>query len=273
MNPLSRFDTDTAVTPLADGRFTATLSDDWNALGGTPNGGYSLAVALRALAHPMRELGLPDPLVVSAFFLRRASPGLAEVHTDIARVGKRTATGEARLLRAGDEIVRCVATFADLSQPRGRSVALPGVQAPALPPPDDCVDLLEGRSLPGVTISQRVEIRVAERPGWATGRPSGAPSASFWMRFADGRDADTLSLPMLVDACAPAVMELGARGSSTIELTAHVRARPAPGWLACHVATRHVIDGYHEEDFEIWDSTGRLVAQSRQLALLPQHEG
>ena len=30
-----------------------------------------------------------------------------------------------------------------------------------------------------------------------------------------------------------------------------------------------VIGGYHEEDFEIWDSEGRLVAQSRQFALLP----
>ena len=47
------------------------------------------------------------------------------------------------------------------------------------------------------------------------------------------------------------------------------RAHPAPGWLACRVATRFVIGGYHEEDFEIWDSTGTLVAQSRQLALLP----
>ena len=41
------------------------------------------------------------------------------------------------------------------------------------------------------------------------------------------------------------------------------------GWLACRVATRFVIGGYHEEDFEIWDSTGALVAQSRQLARLP----
>jgi hypothetical protein len=49
----------------------------------------------------------------------------------------------------------------------------------------------------------------------------------------------------------------------------HVRARPAPGWLACRVLTRHVIGGYHEEDFEVWDSRGTLVAQSRQLALLP----
>jgi len=30
-----------------------------------------------------------------------------------------------------------------------------------------------------------------------------------------------------------------------------------------------VIEGYHEEDFEIWDSTGALVAQGRQLAILP----
>lgn len=49
----------------------------------------------------------------------------------------------------------------------------------------------------------------------------------------------------------------------------HLRAHPAPGWLACRAATRFVIGGYHEEDFEIWDSTGALVAQSRQLALLP----
>jgi hypothetical protein len=49
----------------------------------------------------------------------------------------------------------------------------------------------------------------------------------------------------------------------------HVRARPVPGWLACRVSTRFVIDGYQEEDVEIWDSAGRPVAQSRQLALLP----
>lgn len=68
----------------------------------------------------------------------------------------------------------------------------------------------------------------------------------------------------------PPVIDLGEFGSTTIELAVHVQARPAPGWLACRASTRHVIDGFHDGDFEIWDATGALVAQSRQLALLPR---
>jgi acyl-CoA thioesterase len=95
----------------------------------------------------------------------------------------------------------------------------------------------------------------------------------FWMRFApapDGteRDADPLALAALVDMATPPVIDLGERGSTTVELTVHVRGLPAPGWLACRASTRHVIEGFHEEDFEIWDGSGRLVAQSRQLAVL-----
>jgi acyl-CoA thioesterase len=54
---------------------------------------------------------------------------------------------------------------------------------------------------------------------------------------------------------------------TTVELTVHFRARPAPGWLAYRTSTRNVSAGYFEEDAELWDSAGHLVAQSRQLAL------
>lgn len=56
----------------------------------------------------------------------------------------------------------------------------------------------------------------------------------------------------------------------TLELTVHVRNRPAPGWLLGTFRTRLLIDGLLEEDGEIWDSEGRPVAQCRQLALILQ---
>ncbi len=261
------FDADTAVAGSAPS-FSATISDRWAIGEGHANGGYALSVCLRAL----REvLGKPDPLVVSAFFQRRVTPGPVEVHVDTGRAGRRLATGEARLRRGGQELVRVVASFVDLSQAAGPTLV--AGSAPVLPPPQDCLDLFSGEPpsepalvAPGIT--GRLECRTPQLPGWRQGSPSGQAQAEFWMRLAGGRQADTMALPGLVDMAAPAVFELGHYLSSTIELSVHVRARPAPGWLACRASTRYLIDGYHEEDFEIWDSAGRLVAQSRQLALL-----
>jgi len=257
------FDADTAVHRDGD-RYTATLTDRWTALGGTPNGGYMLAVALRAL---QAEMPFPDPLVTSAHFLRPGLVGPAEIRTEVVRAGRRVATGQAGLVQEGKEIVRLLATFGDLEQAAGRTHMLN--EAPRLPQPGETPDLLIGGALPGVSITEQIEYRAPAPPGWAKGAPDGEPSFEFWMRFRDGRDADPLALAALVDGAAPAVLDLGARGSATMELTVHVRGRPAPGWLACRTQTRHVIGGFHEEDFEIWDSAGSLVAQSRQFALLP----
>ncbi|MBA2337269.1 MAG: thioesterase family protein [Acidimicrobiia bacterium] len=257
------FDVDTSVRAVGENRFAADVTDRWNALGGGPNGGYSLGICLRALG---QVLPFPDPLAVSAHFLRPGVPGSAEVRTETIRAGRRLATGQASLIQAGKEVLRVVADFTDLTTAAGPTAVF--AAAPDLPPPDEAVDLTAGGGIPGVTITDRVEYRAAQTPGWVLGKPSGLPQAEFWMRFADGRNADPLSLCFLVDAAAPVVLEIGQR-SMTIALSVHVRARPVPGWLACRVATRYLIDGYHEEDFEIWDTTGKLVAQSRQLALIP----
>jgi acyl-CoA thioesterase len=58
----------------------------------------------------------------------------------------------------------------------------------------------------------------------------------------------------------------------TIELTVHVRRRPAPGWMLGQFRTLDLIDGRLIEDGVLWDSAGNLVAQSRQLALVRQGE-
>jgi hypothetical protein len=107
--------------------------------------------------------------------------------------------------------------------------------------------------------------------GWAVGRPSGAGMLQAWFRLKEGREPDPLSLLTVVDALPPVTFDLGMPGwAPTLELTAHVRAVPAPGWLKVRHATRNLAGGMFEEDCEVWDSAGRLVAQSRQLARAPR---
>jgi acyl-CoA thioesterase len=258
---LHAFDEDTRVQRQSEGHFTATVSDRWDALGGVINGGYYVALCLRALRETLAH---PDPVVVSTFFLRAGGHGPVDIATEVARDGRRMSTGQVRLMQDGKELVRTTATFADLVEAQDNPVMLG--TPPDLPEPDDAIDPV-GTPIPGVTMTDQVEFRYAAIPGWRSGQPSGDPTSAFWMRFTGDRDADTLSLPLLVDAAAPVVLDLGMSGSTTIELTTHVRHRPSPGWLACRVKTRYVMAGYHEEDFEIWDSRDHLVAQARQLAL------
>ena len=265
------------------GVFAAELTGRWNGTAGAVNGGYMLATCVRALALGMP---FPDPVVVSGFFLRPGTAGPATVRASVIRSGRTTAFGDTVLTQDGKDVVRATAAFARLGAAGRGSVAdgsagresladgsagqdgpvyLDGTP-PALPPPQECVGVPIG-SFGLATIAERIEFRSAELPGWFTGQPTGRPASEFWMRFADGREADLLSLPLLVDSTAPSVLDLGS-ASTTIQLTVHLRAHPAPGWLACRAATRFVSGGYHEEDFEVWDSTGTLVAQSRQLALI-----
>jgi acyl-CoA thioesterase len=258
------FDAETEVSAAgSDGEFTAALTGRWDGTNGAVNGGYMLAICARALG---RVMPFPDPIVISGFFLRPGTLGSAAVRTSLLRSGRTTAFGEASLDCDGKQVVSATAAFADMDAGDG-PVFVNGTP-PQLPPPADCVPIPAG-SLGQASIHERVEFRFAELPGWLRGSPSGHPAADFWTRFADGRDADLLALPLLADASAPSVVELGAT-STTVQLTVHLRARPAPGWLACRAVTRFVSGGYHEEDFEIWDSAGILVAQSRQLArILP----
>jgi hypothetical protein len=87
-----------------------------------------------------------------------------------------------------------------------------------------------------------------------------------WLRLKDARQPDTTMLMMALDALPPVAFDLGILGwTPTLEFTGHIRRRPAPGWLQVSLSSENVGGGMMEEDASIWDSTGALVAQSRQL--------
>jgi acyl-CoA thioesterase len=74
---------------------------------------------------------------------------------------------------------------------------------------------------------------------------------------------------VFADAFPPAILDrFPASWVPTLQFSVYVRARPEPGWIRGSFRTRSMVDGLLEEDGEVFDSTGRLVALSRQLALL-----
>jgi acyl-CoA thioesterase len=259
---MGTFEFDAATALTGDGPdFDVLLDGRWDGQGGT-NGGFLLALATRAVG---AVLPFPDPLVVSGFYLRPGTPGPAQIRTEVIRSGRTTGFGQASLYRDGKEVLRATAAFSDLDRAAARGLpSYTSGQPPAQPPPEQC-QVLSRAMNPPITLVERIEYRCAELPFWVQRTsPSGNPEYQGWMRFADGREPDLVSLLMFVDAAAPAVLEAGVRQVTTVDL----RARPAPGWLAYRTLSRYLADGYVEEDAELWDSAGRLVAQSRQLTLV-----
>ncbi|WP_069770498.1 thioesterase family protein [Streptomyces sp. LUP30] len=265
----SEFDRDTALTRRAPGVYDIDLSAGWTIISAV-NGGYLLAVLGRALSDALPH---GDPFTISAHYLTASQPGPAVVRTDVIRTGRTLSTGQASLLQydeQGDEVerIRVLASYGDLdSLPDDvRTTAKP----PAIPPIDQCFGAEDGPApVDGSSaITDRLMLKLDPSTlGWALGRPSGKGEMRAWFGLKDGRDPDPLSLLLAVDALPPTAFEIGLRGwVPTVELTVHVRCRPAPGPLRVSIATRNLAGGFLEEDAEVWDSADRLVAQSRQLA-------
>ncbi|MEV0849840.1 thioesterase family protein [Streptomyces sp. NPDC049954] len=270
----SEFDRDTAVTLRAPGVYDARLSAGWTIINAV-NGGYLLALVGRALADALPH---SEPFSVTAHYLTASQPGPAVIRTETVRTGRTLSTGQASLFQYAEdgsevERLRVLASYGDLGSltDEVRTSARP----PEFPPVEQCLgadDAPDAQVIPGSNaITGRLMLKMDPATlGWALGAPSGKGEVRAWFGLADGRDADPLSLLLAVDALPPTAFDLGVKGwVPTVELTVHVRCRPAPGPLRVQVATRNLAGGFLEEDAEVWDSAGRLVAQSRQLARVP----
>jgi acyl-coenzyme A thioesterase PaaI-like protein len=274
----SELDREIALTarPGEEGVFDGRLTDDW-LIGAGVNGGLLLAACGHALSRVFEADGHPDPFSISAYYLAASRPGPMTLRTEVLRRGRTMSTGAVSLGQGAEdgapvERIRALATYGDLG-------ALPDdvrttATAPVLPPVEDCLPSgMAPAALRGsASLLDRLDLRLDPAcAGWAVGRPSGRGFLQGWLRLADGRQPDPLMLLLAVDALPPVTFDLGLPGwAPTLELTAHVRAVPAPGWLKVVHRTRNFAGGLMEEDAEVWDEAGRLVAQSRQLARAPR---
>jgi acyl-CoA thioesterase len=264
---VSDVDAETCVRRIDGEMYSTRLGAGWN-IGANPNGGYALLPALRAMLDVADH---PDPLSLTVHFLRPATANCdAEVTARIVRAGRTTTNVAATLIQDGSARLVVHAVLGDLAAvtpgaARGADLAL---APPNLPAPEECVDrreLGQGVDLP---ILSRVDVRV--RPEQAVADPSKAAVVEGWVRFTDGTPPQSQWLPLVADAVPPALRtRMGAVGwVPTIELTVHVRRRPAAGWVLARFECDDVDNGRMIESGTLWDSAGAVVARSRQLGLV-----
>ncbi len=246
-------------------RFVGEVKQGWD-IGGNANGGYLLAIAGRAMAE---TTGRP-PVTLTAHYLRPAPAGECTIDVSVVRSGRRFATATASLSMAHGEVLRLIGTFGDQT-PGGPSFTLDG--PPEIPSYDDCSSPPESSEGPRPEMFRRLAVRLhPDDDGFRSGRKTGIPRIRGWFDFVDSEPIDAIALLLVADAFPPAVFntDLPVAWVPTVELTVHIRAVPAPGPLRCEFRSRFIQDGMLDEEGEIWDVDGTLVAQSRQLALAPR---
>ncbi len=267
------FDDEIAVSPVEgrDGVYAGRFGDGWR-IGNGVNGGVIMALAATALQNRLeQDGGHGDVLAFSGYFVTPAAPGAVEAHTEVVRVGRTMSTGEVSVRQPGPdgalvERMRALASYADLD---ASATVMRSSPAPEMPPPEECLSAQEAPPdfLAAASLLDRLDLRIdPATAGWAMGRPSRQGAMRGWLRLRDGREPDPVMLLFALDALPPVAFDLGILGwAPTLEFTGHVRGRPAPGWLRVELTTSTVTSGLMEEDAVVWDTEGRVVAQSRQL--------
>ncbi|MFP5019662.1 thioesterase family protein [Pseudonocardia phyllosphaerae] len=257
---------------LGEGRFRADLDDVW-AIGPKAFGGLLMVLMTDAALARLAAGGAPglDPLAVSADFLRAPDLAPVDIEAEPLKLGRTISSVVVRLSQGGRLMLHATVTAGVLADPAADgAVRWQGAPSPLEPaPPADAIDPADAPGGPqGIAAACEMRYRRGSLP-FLTG-DTGAPEMAGWVR-PRGEEPDLLFALMAGDILPPTVFNLG--GSTgwapTVQLTALLRARPAPGWLRVSSHASAVVGTQFDEDVTVVDSAGRVVCQARQLALAP----
>ncbi|MFN0141920.1 MAG: thioesterase family protein [Mycobacterium sp.] len=244
------------------GEFDGNLNEHWT-IGPKVHGGVMVALCAKAARAAYSEQGaeqdvIAQPVAVSANFLSAPDPGPVRLVTTVRKRGRRIGLVDVELI-AGERA--CVHAVVTLGDPEHNAEPLlsanPVTALMSREPPADVAPIGPGH--PGAEINNLArgcDIR---------------PALVFmiWVRPKQGR-VDELFALMCGDISLPVPYAVGRRGwAPTVQLTAYLRGLPAAGWLRVVCTTTQIGSRWFDEDHTVVDSTGRIVVQSRQLALVP----
>jgi acyl-CoA thioesterase len=272
----TRFASDTSVERLGPGRWAGRMDPSWWIING-PNGGYVAAVVLRAAVAEIDEPAR-RPRTIHVQYLRAPAAGPVEVEVTLERQGRTVTNVSARMSQEGQVMALALAVFAV-----ERPSPVEFDEGPGLP------TLFDGRPVPSpeqtppseVDRERDVPMRTHYDLRWALGdlpfRPADDPAARHaraggWLRPAEAEPVDEIVIAAMTDAWLPPIFSRVATPLAvpTIDLTVHFRGLPEDPLDHCFVefASPLAAQGYLVEHGRILSRDGRLLAESRQLAVV-----
>jgi len=257
---MHQFDQDILFKPGESFSFSGHITDNWS-INGVPDGGYLMAILAKAMMHHSDMKSTP---IITANFLNRCEPGDAKVTIEKMSASRQFKRFQGSLWQKGKEKIRAFGTFAD--ENNECFVESSEASCHEIAELEKCVSVPE---ISNYTLFSRMDIRLDPAcTGWWYGKLSDTSESKGWIKFKKSRSFDILSILLIADSFPPAV--LSSQGMvawvPTIELSVNIRKIPTTDWLKCSFRTRFITCGLLEEDGDIWDQKGELIAISRQIA-------
>jgi acyl-coenzyme A thioesterase PaaI-like protein len=212
-----------------------------------------------------------EPIAVSGSFLWAPDPGPLCVVTTIRKRGRRVSLVDVELKQGDKTAVRAAMTLAEPEHDVAPLLSVnPVVPLMTPDPPPGLEPIGPGHPMADIVhLAHGCDIR----PSLTTMAPradGGPPVIEYWVRPKVG-SPDVLFALLCGDVSAPVTFGVNRFGwAPTVQLTAYLRGMPADGWLRVMCTTMQIGQEWFDEDHVVVDCEGRIIVQSRQLALVPQ---
>ena len=275
MNQFERFQEAIKLENLEDNKFIVNPDTNYF-VGNTPHGGYLMAVMHKALTSI-----LPHSTAISSSvqYLDRIDAKTFELEVETFRTSRGSSSGIVKLKQDDKICTTFTGTCSDFEFMKGYD----GLQKP-LPnifnesDKKDYIKMNYDKISKGFTPAfiQQLECLIHPDHAWWNRDSNDKNNEARCSAFLEmqGGIPDQFCLSFYSDILPPVVSnKYGPLGwIPTITLTTHIRQLPSTSELYADFKATDINKGYFEQDCNIWDLNGNLVASSRQLTRILKSE-
>ena len=275
MNQFERFQEAIKLENLEDNKFIVNPDTNYF-VGNTPHGGYLMAVMHKALTNI-----LPHSTAISSSvqYLDRIDAKTFELEVETFKTSRGSSSGIVKLKQDNKICTTFTGTCSDFEFMKGYD----GLQKP-LPnifnegDKKDYIKMNYDKISKGFTPAfiQQLECLIHPDHAWWNRDSNDQNNEARCSAFLEmqGGIPDQFCLSFYSDILPPVVSnKYGPLGwIPTITLTTHIRQLPSTSELYADFKATDINKGYFEQDCNIWDLNGNLVASSRQLTRILKSE-